>query len=80
MGRPDQGRRLLPLQRRQPGQARDEPRRRRHFSQCLAVDAGIDPTAGFVAADHDSAGNIYVTYTEKGGGRDTYLVALRPTR
>ncbi len=47
------------------------------FSQCLAVDAGIDPTAGFVAADHDQAGNIYVTYTEKGGGRDTYLVALR---
>jgi hypothetical protein len=47
------------------------------FSQCLAVDAEIDPTAGFVAADHDLAGNIYVTYTEKGGGRDTYLVALR---
>ena len=47
------------------------------FSQCLAVDAEIDPTAGFVAADHDAAGNIYVTYTEKGGGRDTYLVALR---
>ena len=47
------------------------------FSQCLAVDAKIDPTAGFVAADHDQAGNIYVTYTEKGGGRDTYLVALR---
>ncbi len=47
------------------------------FSQCLAVDAEVDPTAGFVAADHDSAGNIYVTYTEKGGQRDTYLVALR---
>ncbi|MBW3631085.1 MAG: flagellar M-ring protein FliF, partial [Gemmatimonadetes bacterium] len=46
------------------------------FSQCLAVDAEVDPTAGFIAADHDSAGNIYVTYTEKGGGRDTYLVAL----
>ena len=47
------------------------------FSQCLAVDAGIDPTAGFVTADHDAAGNIYVTYSEKGGGRDTFLVALR---
>ena len=47
------------------------------FSQCLAVDAEIDPTAGFVAADHDKAGNIYVTYTEKGEGRDTYMVALR---
>jgi hypothetical protein len=47
------------------------------WSQCVAVDAQIDPTAGFVAADHDLAGNIYVTYAEKGGGRDTYLVALR---
>ncbi|HUR14015.1 MAG TPA: hypothetical protein VM097_05940, partial [Mycobacteriales bacterium] len=46
------------------------------WSQCLAVDAGIDPTAGFVTADNDSAGNIYVGYSEKGGGRDTYLVAL----
>jgi hypothetical protein len=46
------------------------------FSQCLAVDAEVDPTAGFVAADHDSAGNIYVTYAEKGEERDTYLVAL----
>jgi hypothetical protein len=48
------------------------------FSQCLAVDAEVDPTAGFVAADHDSAGNIYVTYAEKGeDDNDTYLVALR---
>jgi hypothetical protein len=47
------------------------------FSQCLAVDAGVDPTAGFVTADHDSAGNLYVVYSEKGeGNNDTYLVAL----
>jgi hypothetical protein len=46
------------------------------WSQCLAVDAGVDPTAGFVAADHDTEGNIYVTYTEKGAGRDTYVVGL----
>ena len=48
------------------------------FSQCLAVDAEVDPTAGFVAADHDKAGNIYVTYSEKAAdANDTYLVALR---
>jgi len=47
------------------------------YSQCLAVDAGIDPTAGFVVADHDNQGNVYVTYAEKGGGRDTYLTAIR---
>ena len=46
------------------------------WSQCLAVDAGVDPQAGFVAADHDSEGNLYVVYAEKGGGRDTYLVSL----
>jgi hypothetical protein len=46
------------------------------FSQCEAVDAGISPEAGFVTADHDSAGNIYVTYSEKGGDRNTFLVGL----
>jgi hypothetical protein len=46
------------------------------FSQCVAVDAGISPDAGFVTADHDDQGNVYVTYTEKGGGRDTYLVSI----
>ncbi len=50
------------------------------WSQCLAIDAGIDPTAGFVTADNDSAGNIYVGYSEKGAGRDTYLTGLRADR
>lgn len=45
------------------------------FSQCVAVDAEVPPTAGFVAADHDDEGNVYVTYTEKGEDRATYLVA-----
>ena len=48
------------------------------FSQCVAVDAEVDPTAGFVTADHDSAGNIYVTYAENAEGtNDTYLVGLK---
>jgi hypothetical protein len=48
------------------------------FSQCLAVDAEVDPTAGFVTADHDSAGNLYVVYSENAEGtNDTYLVALK---
>lgn len=47
------------------------------YSQCLAVDATpVTPDAGFVSADHDDQGNVYVTYTEKGGGRDTYLVSI----
>jgi hypothetical protein len=44
------------------------------WSQCVAVDAEVPPTAGFVAADNDDAGNVYVTYTEKGEDRATYLV------
>ncbi len=43
---------------------------------CTVVDAGVDPTAGFIAADSDDAGNTYVVYSEKGGGRDTYLVVV----
>ena len=46
------------------------------WSQCKAVDTGVSPDAGFVGADSDNAGNIYVVYSEKGGGRDTYLVSL----
>jgi hypothetical protein len=46
------------------------------WSQCLAVKTDVSPDAGFVSADADSAGNIYVAYAEKGGGRDVYLVAL----
>ena len=45
------------------------------WSQCVAVDAKTSPDAGFVSADNDRKGNVYVAYAEKGGGRDTYLVA-----
>jgi hypothetical protein len=45
------------------------------FSQCVAVNAEADPTAGFVSADNDDKGNVYVAYAEKGGDRDTYMVS-----
>src|SRR3954469_21778436 len=45
------------------------------WSQCVAVDAQTSPDAGFVSADNDQKGNVYVSYAEKGGGRDTYLVS-----
>jgi hypothetical protein len=47
------------------------------WSQCVAVDAKAPPTAGFVSADNDSKGNVYVAYAEKGAGRDTYLVSAK---
>ena len=46
------------------------------WSQCVAVDAKTSPDAGFVSADNDSKGDVYVTYAEAGGGRDTYLTAI----
>ncbi|MCU1623853.1 MAG: hypothetical protein JWL79_2698 [Frankiales bacterium] len=46
------------------------------FTTCVLADAGVPPTAGFVGADNDDAGNIYGTYTETGGDRATYLVTL----
>ena len=48
------------------------------WGNCTVGDAGISPTAGFVVADHDKAGNVYVTYAEK-GGRDKQD-SLRPGR
>ncbi|HEU5034904.1 MAG TPA: sialidase family protein [Mycobacteriales bacterium] len=47
------------------------------WSQCVAVDAEAPPSAGFTVADNDRKGNVYVTYAEKGAGRDTYLVAIK---
>jgi hypothetical protein len=46
------------------------------WSQCLAVDAKGSPDAGFVSADNDMKGDVYVAYAEAGGGRDTYLTAI----
>ncbi|HWL37092.1 MAG TPA: hypothetical protein VNQ77_12960 [Frankiaceae bacterium] len=48
------------------------------WSTCVVGDAEADPTAGFVVADHDSAGNIYVTYAEKGNGgeQDSYVMVV----
>ncbi len=47
------------------------------FGTCTVGDAEVDPTAGFVVADHDKAGNIFVTYGEKGEGRDSYVMPVR---
>jgi hypothetical protein len=46
------------------------------WGNCIVGDAEAPPNAGFVVADHDKAGNIYVTYAEKGGGRDTYVMPV----
>ncbi len=48
------------------------------WGNCTVGDAGISPTAGFVVADHDKAGNVYVTYAEKGGRemQDSYVMVV----
>ena len=43
---------------------------------CDVIDTELKPEAGFVVADHDSAGNIYMAYSEKGGDNDTYMTWL----
>jgi hypothetical protein len=47
------------------------------WSQCVAVDAKAGPDAGFVSADNDRKGNVYVSYAEQGAGRDTYMVSAK---
>ncbi|MCU1672322.1 MAG: hypothetical protein JWN77_435 [Frankiales bacterium] len=46
------------------------------FGNCIVGDAEVSPLAGFLTADHDKAGNIFVTYAEKGGGRDVYVMPV----
>lgn len=49
------------------------------WGNCTVGNAGISPTAGFVVADHDKAGNIYIAYAEKGGRerQDSYVMVVR---
>ena len=47
------------------------------WGNCIVGDAEVSPLAGFIVADHDKAGNIYVTYAEKGEGHDTYVMPVR---
>jgi hypothetical protein len=47
------------------------------WNNCVVGDAEVSPLAGFVVADHDKAGNVYVTYAELGGGRDVYVMPIK---
>jgi hypothetical protein len=52
------------------------------WGECVVHDAELNPSAGFVVADHDREGNIYITYSQKGApeegiGNDTYVVVMR---
>ncbi|HVE97796.1 MAG TPA: hypothetical protein VNA12_01300, partial [Mycobacteriales bacterium] len=50
------------------------------WDTCAVHDAGTDPSAGFVVADHDREGNVYIAFAQKGApddrgvGNDTYVV------
>ncbi len=52
------------------------------WGECTVQDVELNPSAGFVIADHDEAGNIYIAYTQKGApeegiGNDTYVVVVK---
>jgi hypothetical protein len=51
-----------------------------HWNYCDVLDSELNPSAGFVLADHDTAGNIYITYSEKGGDHDTYMTVVRANK
>ncbi len=46
------------------------------WGTCVVTDAELNPSAGFVIADNDTAGNVYIAYSEKGGDHDTYLTVM----
>jgi len=51
------------------------------WGECIVQDVELNPSAGFVIADHDDAGNIYIAFTQKGApeagvGNDTYVVVV----
>jgi len=46
------------------------------WGTCAVIDSELNPSAGFVIADHDRDGNVYIAYSEKGGETDTYMTAL----
>lgn len=49
------------------------------WSNCNVLQAGMNPSAGFVIADHDSDGNVYIAWSEKGGktgDNDTWMTAI----
>jgi hypothetical protein len=52
------------------------------WGECTVQDTEMNPSAGFVVADHDNAGNIYITYSQKGApddegiGNDAYIVVV----
>jgi len=53
------------------------------WGECVVQDVEMNPSAGFVVADHDRAGNIYTAFSQKGApdegkvGNDTYVVVAK---
>jgi LPXTG-motif cell wall-anchored protein len=46
------------------------------WATCVVTDSELNPSAGFVIADNDTAGNVYIVYSEKGGDHDTYMTVM----
>lgn len=50
------------------------------WGACSVIDAEAPPIGGFVTADHDSAGNIFIVWAEKTEDADTYVAAVPRAR
>ncbi|HEU0131005.1 MAG TPA: hypothetical protein VFQ85_08450 [Mycobacteriales bacterium] len=46
------------------------------WTTCLVAESDLDPTNGFVVADEDSDGNVYVGWGEKGGQPGSFHAQL----
>jgi uncharacterized membrane protein YgcG len=46
------------------------------WQQCLVAETDNDPTNGFVVVDHDNAGNLYVSWGEKGAAAGDFHAML----
>jgi hypothetical protein len=42
------------------------------WQQCLVAETDADPSNGFVVVDHDTAGNLYMSWGEKSGEEGTF--------
>lgn len=46
------------------------------WQQCLVAETENDPSNGFVVVDKDTAGNLYVSWGEKGGDEDAFRAMM----
>lgn len=47
-----------------------------HWQYCDVIDAEASPGGGFVLADHDTEGNVYIVWAQHGSDHDTFMTVV----